>query len=92
MDEAGFASAHVAGTSLGGWIALILGERGRARTVTAISPAGLAHARERILGRSVLLGLRWIIRNARPPEASCGTRSGARCSPGPHRPPLARRP
>lgn len=69
MDEAGFASAHVAGNSLGGWIALILGRRGRARTVTAISPAGLAHARERILGRSVLLGLRWIIRNARPPEA-----------------------
>jgi pimeloyl-ACP methyl ester carboxylesterase len=68
MDEAGFASAHVAGNSLGGWIALILARRGRARSVTAISPAGLAHARERTLGRSVLLGLRWITRNVPPPE------------------------
>ena len=44
MDAAGFETAHLAGNSLGGWIALILARRGRARTVTAISPAGLAHA------------------------------------------------
>src|SRR5688500_8806710 len=41
MDAAGFETAHLAGNSLGGWIALILARRGRARTVTAISPAGL---------------------------------------------------
>jgi pimeloyl-ACP methyl ester carboxylesterase len=40
MDEAGFETAHVAGNSLGGWIALQLAARGRARTVTALAPAG----------------------------------------------------
>lgn len=40
MDEAGFDSAHVAGNSLGGWISLELGKRDRARSVTAIAPAG----------------------------------------------------
>jgi len=46
MDAAGFTSAHLAGNSLGGWVALELARRGRARTVTAISPAGLANKRE----------------------------------------------
>jgi pimeloyl-ACP methyl ester carboxylesterase len=40
MDAAGFASAHVVGNSLGGWIALELANRGRARSVVALSPAG----------------------------------------------------
>ncbi len=40
MDDAGFSTAHLVGNSLGGWIALELARRGRARTVTAISPAG----------------------------------------------------
>lgn len=40
MDEAGFGLAHVAGNSLGGHVALQLAERGRARTVTALAPAG----------------------------------------------------
>jgi pimeloyl-ACP methyl ester carboxylesterase len=40
LDEAGFATAHIAGNSLGGYIALRLAERGRARTVIALSPAG----------------------------------------------------
>ena len=69
MDGAGFETAHVAGNSLGGWIALILARRGRARTVVALSPAGLAHGRERDLGRGVLLGMRWLARNAPAPEA-----------------------
>ena len=68
MDAAGFETAHLAGNSLGGWIALTLARRGRARTVTAISPAGLAHARERELGKGVLLGMRWLARNAPAPE------------------------
>jgi pimeloyl-ACP methyl ester carboxylesterase len=33
-------SAHLAGNSMGGWIALELARRGRARSVTALSPAG----------------------------------------------------
>lgn len=40
MDAAGWATAHVAGGSLGGWVALELGRRGRARSVVAIAPAG----------------------------------------------------
>jgi len=40
MDAAGFETAHLVGNSLGGWIALELAARGRARSVVAISPAG----------------------------------------------------
>jgi pimeloyl-ACP methyl ester carboxylesterase len=40
MDAAGFESAHLVGNSLGGWIALELARRGRARSVVALSPAG----------------------------------------------------
>ncbi|MDX6718835.1 MAG: hypothetical protein QOJ63_1089 [Solirubrobacteraceae bacterium] len=40
MDEAGFQTAHVVGNSLGGYVALQLAARGRARTVVALAPAG----------------------------------------------------
>ena len=40
MDEAGHETAHVVGNSLGGYVALQLAARGRARTVTAFAPAG----------------------------------------------------
>lgn len=40
MDEAEFDSAHIAGNSLGGWLAMELARRGRARSVVAFSPAG----------------------------------------------------
>jgi pimeloyl-ACP methyl ester carboxylesterase len=40
LDAAGIETAHFAGNSLGGWLALELARRGRARSVTAISPAG----------------------------------------------------
>ncbi|HEV3323312.1 MAG TPA: alpha/beta fold hydrolase [Solirubrobacteraceae bacterium] len=40
MDEAGFETAHIAGNSLGGWVALQLAARGRARSVVALAPAG----------------------------------------------------
>jgi pimeloyl-ACP methyl ester carboxylesterase len=40
MDDAGFDLAHFAGNSLGGYVALQLAERGRARTVVALAPAG----------------------------------------------------
>jgi pimeloyl-ACP methyl ester carboxylesterase len=40
MDEAGFATAHLVGTSLGGYLALQLAARGRAETVVALAPAG----------------------------------------------------
>ena len=40
LDAAGFDTAHVVGNSLGGWIALELASRGRARSVVALAPAG----------------------------------------------------
>jgi pimeloyl-ACP methyl ester carboxylesterase len=40
MDDAGIATAHIAGSSLGGHVALQLAARGRARTVVAFAPAG----------------------------------------------------
>ena len=40
LDDAGFATAHVAGNSLGGYLALHLAARGRARSVVAFAPAG----------------------------------------------------
>jgi pimeloyl-ACP methyl ester carboxylesterase len=40
-DELGLTRPHVAGNSLGGWIALELGLDSRAASVTAIAPAGL---------------------------------------------------
>jgi len=40
MDAAGMATAHVAGNSLGGHVALQLAARGRARSVVAFAPAG----------------------------------------------------
>ncbi|MDP8943336.1 MAG: alpha/beta fold hydrolase [Actinomycetota bacterium] len=41
LDELEIDSAHVAGNSLGAWIALELGKTPRARSVTALCPAGL---------------------------------------------------
>jgi pimeloyl-ACP methyl ester carboxylesterase len=40
MDDAGFATAHLVGNSLGGYLALQLAARGRAESVVALSPAG----------------------------------------------------
>lgn len=45
LDAEGITTAHVAGNSLGGWIALELARRGRARSVVAFSPAGASRAR-----------------------------------------------
>jgi pimeloyl-ACP methyl ester carboxylesterase len=46
LDEVGVRSAHAAGNSLGGGVALELGRLGRARSVTALSPIGFWTARE----------------------------------------------
>ena len=40
MDAVGFDTAHLVGISLGGWVALQLASRGRARSVVGLSPAG----------------------------------------------------
>lgn len=40
LDDAGVETADIAGNSLGGYVALQLAERGRARSVVAFAPAG----------------------------------------------------
>jgi pimeloyl-ACP methyl ester carboxylesterase len=40
LDDLGWETCHVAGNSIGGWLALELARRGRARSVVAIAPAG----------------------------------------------------
>jgi pimeloyl-ACP methyl ester carboxylesterase len=58
LDELGIPTAHVAGNSSGGWVALELGKMGRARTVTALAPAGLWR-------RTAPWHIRWGMRQAR---------------------------
>jgi pimeloyl-ACP methyl ester carboxylesterase len=62
LDELGLPTAHVAGNSSGGWVALELGKLGRARTVTALSPAGLWRG---TAPRHIRLGMRQARLNAR---------------------------
>ncbi|MCD0351927.1 alpha/beta fold hydrolase, partial [Acinetobacter baumannii] len=40
LDSLALGSPHVAGISLGGWVALELAKAGRALSVTALNPAG----------------------------------------------------
>jgi pimeloyl-ACP methyl ester carboxylesterase len=84
LDRAGFETAHLAGNSLGGWVSLELARRGRARTVTAISPAGLGHAREKPWGAAVLRVMRWVARHAPPPEPLLRNTIGRTLLAGPH--------
>jgi pimeloyl-ACP methyl ester carboxylesterase len=47
IDRLGFGVPHLVGNSLGGWLALELARRGRARSVVALAPAGFAEPWER---------------------------------------------
>lgn len=44
LDRLGFGRVHLAGNSMGGWVALELARRGRALSVCALSPAGVWQA------------------------------------------------
>jgi len=62
LDELDLPSVHVAGNSSGGWVALELAKLGRARTVTALAPAGLWRGRAPLHVRA---GMRQARLNAR---------------------------
>src|SRR5829696_383391 len=66
LDALGWEAPYVAGNSLGGQIALELARRGRARTVVAVSPAGMWTPRESLWGRSVLRLMRTLSFAPRP--------------------------
>jgi pimeloyl-ACP methyl ester carboxylesterase len=54
LDDLGIDTAHVGGNSLGGWLALELAKRGRARSAAALSPAGFFNDREAAYTRTSL--------------------------------------
>jgi pimeloyl-ACP methyl ester carboxylesterase len=77
LDELGLESAHVAGNSLGGGIALELGRSGRARSVTCLSPIGFWNDREQAYSRALLLLSVWGARALAPvAPAVCATVGG----------------
>lgn len=45
LDDAGITTAHLAGSSLGGWLAIELARRGRAQSVVAFAPLGGSRTR-----------------------------------------------
>lgn len=57
-DELELGTPHVVGNSLGGFLALVLGRRGRVASVTALSPAGFASFLENLLAGAQLLVLK----------------------------------
>ena len=67
LDEHGLARPHLAGTSLGGWVAIELARRGRAASVCAFSPAGFwwdSDSHEQVFGQ--IRRLRALERVVRP--------------------------
>jgi pimeloyl-ACP methyl ester carboxylesterase len=76
LDAAGVETAHVCGNSLGGWAALELAKRGRARSCVALSPAGGweadTKAAERL--RGVFKRLHWTANWALPRSERLFTR------------------
>ena len=77
FDELGLERPHVAGNSLGGWLALELAKRGRARTATALSPAGFHNSTEAVYQRNMfkvsVAAARWMAPRA---ESFVGTPFG----------------
>jgi pimeloyl-ACP methyl ester carboxylesterase len=54
LDEIGIERPHVAGNSLGGWVALELAKAGRAASATGLSPAGFHNRAEAVYQRRSL--------------------------------------
>jgi pimeloyl-ACP methyl ester carboxylesterase len=66
LEELELAAPHVAGNSLGGWIALELAKRGRARSATALSPAGFQNGVEAVFQKSTMAATVRLARLATP--------------------------
>jgi pimeloyl-ACP methyl ester carboxylesterase len=57
LDRLGLQRVHIAGNSLGGWVAMELARRGRARSLVLFSPAGAWHSQRAIDMRARAIGL-----------------------------------
>jgi pimeloyl-ACP methyl ester carboxylesterase len=57
LDRLGFATVHIAGNSLGGWVGIELARRGRARSLTLFSPAGAWRSQRSTEWRAVGISL-----------------------------------
>jgi pimeloyl-ACP methyl ester carboxylesterase len=66
LDALGLEHPHVAGNSLGGWVSLELAKHDRARSATALSPAGFHNDREAIYQRASLWTTRRLTRVIEP--------------------------
>src|SRR5215204_6415893 len=67
LDALGVGTAHFAGNSMGGALALELAKRGRARSVVAISPGGGWREHDREEAERII---RWFSRNQKLARAS----------------------
>ena len=68
LDQHGLERPHIAGNSLGGWMAIELARRGRARSVCALSPAGswTAGTQEQTAGVGKIRRAVWAAKLGRP--------------------------
>jgi pimeloyl-ACP methyl ester carboxylesterase len=64
LDELGITGPHIAGNSLGGWVALELARIRPAASVTLLSPAGLWRGGTPLYCRASLHASRWLARHA----------------------------
>jgi pimeloyl-ACP methyl ester carboxylesterase len=73
LDDLGWNTAHIVGNSLGGWVAFELESRGRARTVTAIAPAGgwtrWSPTKFEVIGKFVMGMPMWVLARWLGPRA-----------------------
>lgn len=66
LDSIGWDRPHVAGNSLGGWLALELSKRGRAASACALSPAGFWNAWEHTFATASLGNAQGLVRKLEP--------------------------